>query len=233
MSLSRLAPLSFSLLMLGSTCAGAAQTQLQATGSLDATLNTSGNFTATFVYDTDTSLSTISAEASNDVGYIFIGMPYSGSANVGGEQFSFQNATAGLADNYFVSAQQSAETLGYFPEGVHDVFGVVSTNSSEALNGTLDLEIANGIFFGIIIFTGTDYISGAMADTLPAPPALPGAESAFFAFGEFVNGNVVKAGFGDIDSLTVTTVPLPGAILLFPGSLVLLAARAKRARAHR
>lgn len=211
-------------LVLVSLSVQAAQVQLDVSGSLTDAFNIGGSFSASFVYDDDTlNANSVLVEASNDVAYLFLGAPYGVSATVGSEHFAFGHSLVGVADDYIVSVQDSIDTLGYFPAGVHDAFGVVSVDPLSAFAGSFDTDLENGVVVGAVFFTDTAFQNGV--DAIGVPPTLADATSAFFMVAEFVNGNATRGGFGPIDSMSVTPVPLPAAVWMFLGALALLSGR--------
>lgn len=178
----------------------------------------SNAFSASFTYETDISFaSSMTMDAPNDVGYIFSGMPYSGSAVVGNPlsptyDVNYQGIEVGIGNNISVAM----DDFPGVPAGIYDSFGLLATSPGAVLDG--DGALSTGIQVGLLFFTATGFFSGV--DSIPSdPPFGAGDIGEFFVF-DFTNDNPNRVGVGDITSLTVTAVPLPAAFWLFASCLI-------------
>ncbi|MDW3095411.1 MAG: hypothetical protein R8G33_07060 [Gammaproteobacteria bacterium] len=205
-----------------------AQVRVDVSGVLDVIVLgsfTSNAFSSSFLYETDTSLSSVmTIDAPNDVGYIF-DAPYFGSAVVGNPlmptyDVNYQGVEVGVANNINVAI----DDFPGVPAGIYDGFGLQSTSPGAVLDR--DGVLSTGIQIGLLFFTNTNFFSDV--NTIPdAPPNAMTDIGQFFVF-DFTNDEINRAAIGNINSLTVTAVPIPAALMLFVSGLLVLFGVRKR-----
>ena len=186
---------------------------------------TNDAFSSSFLYETDTGLSSgMLIDAANDVSYLF-DAPYFGSAVVGNPlmptyDVNYQGVEVGVANNIAIAFDD-------FPgvsAGIYDAFALQSTSPGAVLDG--DGALSSGIQIGLLFFTNTNFFSSV--NIIPgAPPNAAGDIGQFFVL-DFINDQVNRAAIGNINSLTVTAVPIPAALVLFVSGLLLLFGVRKR-----
>ena len=205
----------------------AAQVRLDVSGILDELVLggfSSNEFSASFLYETDTSLaSAMLMDAPNDVSYVFNTAPYFGSAIVGNPlaptyDVNFQGVEVGVGNNITVAM----DDFPGVPAGLYDAFAALSRSPGAVLDG--DGVLSTGIEIGLLFFANTNFLSNV--NSIPnQPPSGTGVIGQFFIL-DFTNDSVNRAAIGNISSLTVTAVPLPAAVyFLFSGLIALFAVR--------
>lgn len=199
-------------------------------GSYSSSLSTGQSLNGTFIYDTDeANASSANTTPSTEPGhqftsfYEFSGVSYD--ASVSGTGFSFNNeAPIGVVvnDNLLLTAD---DTGGILPAGTYDWIEILGSTASD-INGPN--TPGNGQEWTLAFFADD---ANWFSDGSVIPDSLPLNYTALLVGIDLdANGDEIGLVFATVDSVAISTVPVPAAVWLFASSLVGLAGIAKHKR---
>ncbi len=190
-------------------------------GAFTSDLSIGQSMSGIYIYDTDeANASSAETTPSTVPGHEFtsfydFGDPaYSASLNAGG--FTFTNTAAVsvvVNDNLFLT---SDETGGLLPDGSYDWIEILGSTTVDV--GGAEHTPGNGQEWTLAIFAEND---NWFSDGSVIPDDMPASYVALLVGFDFdENGNEIGMAFATLDSMNISTVPVPAAIWLFGSGLL-------------